>query len=175
MTNFKYQIDRKHLSKRHWKLEIRNWKFSGGFTLIELLIVVAIVGVLASLLMANFVGFRQRARDAARKADIRQIQIALEMYRSDQGSYPTVIANCPVGTPTSLKSPDCTTATYMSKIPKDALGTTYYNSGNYYFSSDGTTYTIGACLENTSDSEGTSTSPGGSGCTSAWYFSATNP
>ena len=145
-----------------------------GFTLIELLIVVAIVGVLASLLMANFVGFRQRARDAARKADIRQIQIALEMYRSDQGSYPTAIANCPVGTPTSLMSPDCTTTTYMSKVPKDVLGTTYYNSGNYYINSDGTTYVMRACLENTSDSEGKSVGGGGS-CPTSWYFEVTNP
>ena len=54
-----------------------------GFTLVELLIVVAIIGILSTLLMANFIGVRQRARDAQRKADLRQIQSALELYRSD--------------------------------------------------------------------------------------------
>ena len=60
-----------------------------GFTLVELLIVIAIIGVLSALLMANFIGVRQRARDAQRKSDLRQMQSALELYRSDLGLYPT--------------------------------------------------------------------------------------
>jgi general secretion pathway protein G len=142
-----------------------------GFTLIELLIVVAIIGVLATLLMVNFVGVRQRARDAQRKSDLKQIQSALEIYRSDQGAYPTTFPNCS----TSLMSPDCSTTTYMQKVPGDPLGSTYYNSGNYYYVSSGTTYTIASCLENTADSQGTSTSPGGTGCSSNFYYVLANP
>lgn len=142
-----------------------------GFTLIELLIVVAIIGVLATLLMANFVGVRQRARDAQRKSDLRQIQSALEIYRSDLGSYPISIPSC--GSSLTGGSP---LNTYMQKIPCDPSGTTYYNSGNYFYSSTGgTTYTLGSCLENTADTQGTSTSPGGAGCTSNWYFVVNNP
>jgi len=144
-----------------------------GFTLIELLIVVAIIGILSALLMSNFIGVRQRARDGKRKADVAQIQAALEQYRADQGSYPTTSSfpNCG----SSLTNGSGTT--YMQKVPCDPLGVTYYDSGNYYYSSNGTTYTVTACLENTGDTQGTSNPPSGnpSGCTSVYYYTVTNP
>ncbi|MDP2672104.1 MAG: type II secretion system protein, partial [Candidatus Daviesbacteria bacterium] len=55
---------------------IRNFR---GFTLIELLVAIAIIGILSSFLLSNFVGVRQRARDGVRKSDLRQIQSALEL------------------------------------------------------------------------------------------------
>jgi general secretion pathway protein G len=157
-----------------------------GFTLIELLIVIAIIGVLATLLMVNFIGVRQRARDAQRKSDLRQVQSALEIYRSDNGSYPAssitgaayiLAPNC--GSPIqSLGNSTCTT-TYMQKIPVDPGGliTGIFNGGNYYYSSAGTTtYVLGTCLENGGDSQGVSTSPGGSGtCSSGKYYVLNNP
>jgi len=157
-----------------------------GFTLIELLIVVAIIGILAALLTTNFVAIRERARDAQRKSDMRQMQSALELYRSDNGSYPT---SSGFKLPSSVVSGDntCPTAgsftsngtTYMQKIPCDPLNdTTYYNSGYYYYSSNGTTYTLAACIENTNDTDQnvTSTSPGGSGCpVDHKYFVLQNP
>jgi len=142
-----------------------------GFTLVELLIVISIIGVLTTLLMANFIGVRQRARDAQRKSDLRQIQSALELYRSDQGIYPQLVPNCS----NSIKSPDCSTSTYMQTVPKDSMGSSYYNGGKYYFLSNGSTYTLGACLENPSDSQGTSTNPGGSGCPTNFYYVLNNP
>lgn len=132
---------------KNLKLKIKN--FSKGFTLVELLIVIAIIGVLSALLMANFIGVRQRARDAQRKADLRQIQSALELYRSDNGSYPignyAALSNC-TG---KLGNPACTT-TYMQKLPADPLGGT---ATYYYNSAAGTTYTIRACLENSADKD----------------------
>lgn len=142
-----------------------------GFTLVELLIVISIIGVLATLLMSNFIGVRQRARDAQRKSDLRQIQSALEIYRSDNGSYPTTVPNCS----SSIKSSDCSTSTYMQNVPHDPNGAGSYNGGNYYYQSNGTTYTLGSCLENTADLQGTSSSPGGSGCTTSLYFVLNNP
>ncbi len=134
-----------------------------GFTLIELLVVIAIISILASLLMANFVGVRQRGRDAQRKSDMRQIQSALELYRADNGAYPTSLASC--GSAFSYNS-----ATYMSKIPCDPLDDTNYN-----FTSDGVTYTIYSCLENENDPD--KDSPTQSGCTATTNISytLTNP
>lgn len=114
-----------------------------GFTLIELLVVIIIIGLLTGLLAVNFVGVRQRTRDGARKSDIRQIQSALELYRSDEGSYPATV-------------PACNTAfvsgsiTYMQKIPCDPS-----TSSSYSYSSPGLgdTYCIRACLENTRDAD----------------------
>lgn len=57
--------------------------------MIELLIVIAIIGILATIgLGAAFGQSRRAAKDAKRKADISQIQIALESYRSDRKGYP---------------------------------------------------------------------------------------
>ena len=65
-----------------------------GFTLIELLVVIGIIGILSGLLMANFIGVRQRSRDGTRKSNLSQIQSAVELYRSDQGSYPSPLPAC---------------------------------------------------------------------------------
>ena len=56
----------------------------GGFTLIELLVVIAIIGILASIVLASLNSARQKSRDARRIADIKQIQLALELYFEDE-------------------------------------------------------------------------------------------
>jgi type II secretion system protein G len=147
-----------------------------GFTLIELLIVVAIIGILATLLMVNFIAVRQRARDAERKSDLRQIQSALELYRSDNGSYPSSLTNCTCSGNACLGNSTCSTI-YMQKIPVDPNSPSYWNTGSYYYSSTGeTSYVLGTCLENSADVQGTATSPGGTGvCGTNWYFVVTNP
>lgn len=137
-------------------------KLKKGFTLIELLIVIAIIGVLATLLMVNFVGVRQRARDAQRKSDLKQMQSALEMYRADNGTYPGTLPAC-----NSVFSLNGTT--YMQKIPCDPLG------GSYSFSSNGATYSIIACLENLNDSQKDATNVAPCNGTSNFSFTVINP
>jgi type II secretion system protein G len=168
--------------------KIKNIK--NGFTLIELLIVIAIIGVLATLLMVNFVGVRQRARDAQRKSDLRQLQSALEIYRSDNGNYPSGVSSAAAlgicqpgqgkctGSVACFGNPSCSVI-YMQTIPVDPNGSTYYNGGNYFYaSSDNATYTLGACLENAADSQATATNPypnASPACSSGKYFVLYNP
>ena len=59
-----------------------------GFTLIELLVVISIIGVLAGLLLPNFVGVRDRAGDATMKSDLRSLKSALRLYYNDYQQYP---------------------------------------------------------------------------------------
>lgn len=136
-----------------------------GFTLIELLLVLAIIGILTTLLMANFISAKVRARDAQRKSDMRQIQSALELYRSDQGSYPTAALFVCGASLTSGGT------TYIQKIPCDPV-----NSGGYVYTytpagTPPVTYTLKSCLENTNDAQkdGTNT------CASGVSYTLTNP
>lgn len=59
-----------------------------GFTLIELLIVVAIVGILSSLAVVNFLQATEKSKRATAKSFIAQLQTAISMYKIDQGFYP---------------------------------------------------------------------------------------
>ncbi len=59
-----------------------------GFTLIELLVVIAIIGLLASIILVFFGNIRDKARDAKRKAELYQINLAIEMYYQAKGYYP---------------------------------------------------------------------------------------
>ena len=59
-----------------------------GFTLIELLVVIAIIGLLASIVLVSLNNAMAKVRDARRIADLKQIQLALEMFYDQQGRYP---------------------------------------------------------------------------------------
>lgn len=59
-----------------------------GFTLIELLVVIAIIGVLASVVLASVTQAKIRAENTATLEQVRQVQLALELYYQDHGNYP---------------------------------------------------------------------------------------
>src|SRR6056297_1325722 len=67
---------------------MKNQKDKKGFTLIELMVVVAIMGLLAALAVISLNNARQRARDARRISDVKQVQTALELYYLDNQEYP---------------------------------------------------------------------------------------
>lgn len=120
-------------------------KSDKGFTLIELLVVIAIIGVLSTFLMTNYVGVRERGRDTQRKADLRQIQSALELYRSDQGTYPASLPAC--------NQPLATGGvTYMQKRPCDPTNASPFIY-RYQAAFGNAAYTLAACLENINDQQ----------------------
>lgn len=63
-----------------------------GFTLIELLVVIAIIGLLSTLAVVALNNARQKARDARRLSDIKQIQTALELSYTNNSTYPAALA-----------------------------------------------------------------------------------
>jgi prepilin-type N-terminal cleavage/methylation domain-containing protein len=64
-------------------------KSGEGFTLIEILVVIAIIGLLASVIITSITKARYRSRDTKRVSDLKQIQKALEIYISNHGSLPS--------------------------------------------------------------------------------------
>lgn len=151
-------------------------KIKNGFTLLELLVTISIIGIISALLLANFNAARDRARDAQRKADLRNIQTALGIYYNDYEAYPAsgtggslgMIMACGVQTSPTV----CSWGTewkadnklLMSTLPKDPLSSQSYQ----YTRIDLDTYTIQACLENKSDDKGIVVSA--SWCPSSWMF-----
>ena len=143
-----------------------------GFSLIELLVAIAIMAVLMAFALPNYLGARERARDAKKKAELSQLKNALRMYYNDFQRYPAVgacgitrngIGGCKVGgtsccpCSTSFEfatssDASCTTMStiYMKKMPTSVVFGN--NSGStYYATTDGEQFCIRTTLENTSD------------------------
>jgi prepilin-type N-terminal cleavage/methylation domain-containing protein len=68
-------------------LQIKS-KLQSGFTIIELLIVIAIIGILATLVLTNFQGAQARGRDTVRKNDANSVYSKLEEFYNENGGYP---------------------------------------------------------------------------------------
>jgi prepilin-type N-terminal cleavage/methylation domain-containing protein len=133
-----------------------NNKQRSGFTLIEILIVVAIIAILASVVLVGLGPTQQAGRDARRISDLREVQNGLELYYNKCGYYPGPV-NCGTGWGSSGAYSDLTSASGpligsgigVSTVPNDPTnGKTYY----YTSFSSGSTYTLGAVLENANNS-----------------------
>lgn len=108
--------------------------------------VATIIGLLAAGATVSYSTLSKQSRDDKRKIDLEQIRSALEMYRSNNNSYPTTITiNC--STTSGITDAN---NTYLQTIPKDPKCPIY----SYYASISPNDYTLGTYLET-----------GGSNCT----------
>ncbi len=119
-----------------------------GFTLIEIMVVIAIIGILATLIVPKIMGRPDEARAIAAKHDVGTIVQAMKLYRLDIGRYPTTEQGIKalVEKPTSEPVPQNWKAGgYLDSIPKDPWGNPYQyaNPGTrseidvYSFGADG--------------------------------------
>ena len=74
-------------------------KYNRGFTLIELLMVIAIIGLLSTVVLAALSSARNKSNDAAVKSNLNSIRSAADLYFDNNGtSYGTFAAgNCVLG------------------------------------------------------------------------------
>jgi len=99
-----------------------------GFTLIELMVVIAILGVLLALVAPNIIGRPDQARILRAQSDVGQIQTAMDLYRLDNGFYPSQQQGIEslVTRPTSPPEPRAWTAGgYLRSMPVDPWGNEY--------------------------------------------------
>lgn len=110
---------------------MRRLSANAGFTLIEIMVVVLILGLLAALVVPKIVGRTDEARVTKAKADIKAIESALNLFKIDNGFYPTSaegLAALVQAPPRAKKwNPDG----YLDKLPVDPWG------AEYIYQSDG--------------------------------------
>ena len=109
-----------------------------GFTIVELLIVIVIIGILAALVIVAYNGIQNRARASQASSALTQAKKKLELYKVDNGSYPT--------------TGNLSTAGVVN------------GDTTYQYTSDGTTYCMTATAATVSYKATETTSPASGGC-----------
>ena len=125
-----------------------------GFTLIELLVVIAIIAILAALLLPALRQAREQARRAQCISNLRQIGVALEMYRQDNdgrdplylldperatygyagGSREYLDAKAYTGSKELFLCPDdWTRGKIQNELGRRAVGWEYFNNTSYAY------------------------------------------
>ncbi|WP_194090134.1 type II secretion system major pseudopilin GspG [Vibrio hibernica] len=105
-----------------------------GFTLLEVMVVVVILGILASFVVPNLLGNKEKADQQKAVTDIVALENALDMYKLDNSVYPTTdqgleaLVNKPTGSP---EPRNYRNDGYIRRLPKDPWG------GDYQYLSPG--------------------------------------
>jgi general secretion pathway protein G len=100
-------------------------KRSAGFTLLEIMVVVIIIGVLAATIIPQFMGTTHDAKVSAAKADVAQLENALERFNLHMDRYPTmdeglkVLVESPTGEDKKWRGP------YIKLLRPDPWGNPY--------------------------------------------------
>jgi len=114
-----------------------------GFTIIELLVVMAIIGMLASIILVVFSGIQAKSRDTRRMQDVRELKKALSLYYVNTNRFPEA------ATAVAVDGTDPITAALVAEgaIPNFAGDPVTPNFDYFYQSSGVASYTITFCLE----------------------------
>ncbi|ROT99661.1 type II secretion system protein GspG [Marinobacter sp. R17] len=101
---------------------------NAGFTLIEIMVVMVILGLLVAIVAPNILGRSDQARVTVAQTQMSNIANALDLYRLDNGSYPSTqqglqaLVSKPSGSPEPKNwNPDG----YLKNVPQDPWDNDY--------------------------------------------------
>ncbi|GGP51274.1 type II secretion system major pseudopilin GspG [Shewanella saliphila] len=100
-----------------------------GFTLLEVMVVIVILGILASMVVPNLMGNKDKADQQKAVSDIVALENALDMYKLDNSIYPTTeqgldaLVNKPNSSPEPRNFRD---GGYVKRLPQDPWRNDYY-------------------------------------------------
>jgi len=124
-----------------------------GFTLVEIMVVITIISILTSVLYVSFNAARENSRDQVRQSDLKQLQLAIELYKAQNGSYPdsgcgaadSHFAGPGPAAPGNYTSCsdwiDGLTPEFIAELPSDPTSESETGKG-FYYRSDGSKYKI---------------------------------
>ena len=164
--------------------------YKEAFTLVEIIIVISIIALIATIGIGSYSALNKNARNARRKTDLEQVRSALELYKSNNGVYPTTgggwYGTCTAGwaTVTSDYVPNIVTDGYIQKLPQDPRNGQSFSPCNdgsmvcYTYRSDGKDFKlIAVCgAETTPNSNDQYYDPGAGGIRSntSYQISSSN-
>lgn len=99
-----------------------------GYTLLEIVVVVFILGLLATIVAPRILGRTDDARTTAVRATLQSIAHALDLYRLDNGVYPTTeqgleaLVERPAAPPAPAHWRE---GGYLERVPADSWGNPY--------------------------------------------------
>lgn len=123
----------------------RRRKDEEGFTLIELMVVIVILGLLAAIVTYNVLPLGDRGKITKAKADIAQIEGALDLYKLQNDGYPSTTDGLQalVSAPADADPSKYQRGGYIKKLPNDPWGKPYlYSAPGQH--SDADVWTLGA-------------------------------
>jgi general secretion pathway protein G len=107
---------------------LSSFRRSRGFTLIEVMVVVVILGILAAVVVPKIMSRPEQARIVKVKQDLLAIQSALDLYKLDNGAYPSTEQSLEslVKKPTTSPIPrNWKSDGYLQQLPMDPWGAAY--------------------------------------------------
>ncbi|WP_279162338.1 type II secretion system major pseudopilin GspG [Plesiomonas shigelloides] len=99
-----------------------------GFTLLEVMVVIVILGILASLVVPNLLGNKEKADQQKVVTDLVALENSLDMYKLDNSMYPSTeqglqaLVSKPAGTP---EPRNYRNGGYIKRLPQDPWGNEY--------------------------------------------------
>ncbi|BCV64800.1 type II secretion system major pseudopilin GspG [Shewanella carassii] len=99
-----------------------------GFTLLEVMVVIVILGILASMVVPNLMGNKDKADQQKAVSDIVALENQLDMYKLDNSVYPTTEQGLEalVEKPTISPEPrNYRDGGYVKRLPMDPWGNPY--------------------------------------------------